>query len=71
MHHLARIKTWAFIVAATIFLTLTWATTVLAADADTDSGDGDEVSAISVLVLVGVLGAIGWLAYRRRSTRSH
>jgi hypothetical protein len=53
-----------------MFLAMTWATRALAAEADADSGDADELSAVSLLVVVGTLAALGWLAYRRRSTRS-
>jgi LPXTG-motif cell wall-anchored protein len=54
-----------------LWLAMTWVTIALAqADGDADAGDADELSAGTLLLGVAVLAVAGWLAYRRRSTRS-
>jgi hypothetical protein len=62
-------RTWLIVVSGTVLLAMTWVTVALA-QADTDEGDGDELSAASLLVVVGALAVVGWIAWRRRSTGS-
>jgi len=64
--------TWAIILISSIWLTMVWITITLAQAAvgDADGGDGDELSAVSLLLGLGALAVVGWLAYRRRSPRS-
>ena len=63
-------RTLVMIVNSSIWLTMTWVTLALAqADGDADTGDGDELSAVSLLLGLGALAGVGWIAYRRRSTR--
>jgi len=65
-----RMRTWVMIVNSSIWLTMTWVTLAFAqADGDADSSDGDELSAVSLLLGLGALAVVGWIAYRRRSTR--
>ena len=55
--------------AASILLAMTWVTVALAqVDGDADAGDGDELSAVSLLLGIGALAAVGWIVFRRRST---
>ena len=71
MPSLPRLRTWAVIVMSSLWLAMTWVTVALAqADGDADAGDADELSAGTLLLGVAVLAVAGWLAYRRRSTRS-
>ena len=68
---LPRIRMWAVILTSSLWLAMTWVTIALAqADGDGDAGDADELSAGTLLLGVAVLAVAGWLAYRRRSTRS-
>jgi len=63
-------RTLVMIVNSSIWLTMTWVTLAFAqADGDADTGDGDELSAVSLLLGLGALAVVGWIAYRRRSTR--
>ena len=63
-------RTLVMIVNSSIWLTMTWVTLAFAqADGDADTGEGDELSAVSLLLGLGVLAVVGWIAYRRRSTR--
>jgi hypothetical protein len=65
-----RMRTWVMIVNSSIWLTMTWVTLALAqADGDVDSSDGDELSAVALLLGLGALAVVAWIAYRRRSTR--
>jgi hypothetical protein len=71
MPSLPRMRTWAVMLTSSLWLAMTWVSIALAqADGDADTGDADELSAGALLLGVAVLAVAGWLAYRRRSTRS-
>ena len=56
-----------------VLLALTWLSTALAQQAggDGDGPDGDELSILAVVVGLAAVAAVGWLASRRGSSRSH
>jgi hypothetical protein len=64
---LRRMRTWLIVVSATVLLAMA-SVSVALAQVDSDEGDGDELSAASLLLVVGALAVVGWIAYRRRST---
>lgn len=67
---LPQLRTWAIVLVATACLVMTWATIALAqTDGDSDVGDGDELSGATILLGIGLLAVIGWVAYRGRSTK--
>lgn len=72
MTSLPRMRTWAIILVSAIWLAMTWVTIALAqaADGDRDGGDADELSVETLLLGIAALAVVGWLAYRRRSTRA-
>jgi hypothetical protein len=58
------------ILAVAALLAMGWITTALAQGASNGDGfDGDELS-LPIVLGVGVLVYVGWLAYRRRSAKS-
>ena len=63
---------WSLIAFVGVLLALSWVSTALAQQAggDGDGPDGDELSILAVVGLAAV-AAVGWLASRRRSSRSH
>lgn len=70
MSRLQPLSTGVIILAGVALLTMGWATTVLAQVADGDGFDGDELLSLPILLGVGVLAIVGWLAYRRRAPKS-
>ena len=65
-----RLSILPLIVMAAALLAMGWITTALAqTDSDGDGFDGDELS-LPILLGVGVLAYVGWLAYRRHAAKS-
>ena len=70
MSFVQRLSTWMLIVAAAALVALAWVSTALAeVDGDGDGFDGDEL-ALPVVLGVGVLAILGWMAFQRRSPKS-
>ncbi len=71
MSLLQRLSRWTLIVAAAALLAMGWIATALAqADGgDGDGFDGDELG-LPIVLGVGVLAVLGWMAFQRRSTKS-
>ncbi len=68
MSVLQRLSTWALILAAAGLLAMGWVTTALA-EADGDGFDGDELG-LPIVLGIGVLAILGWMTFRRRSSKS-
>ena len=68
MSVLKSVSTWALVMAVAALVAMSWVSVALA-EADGDGLDGDEILSVPLLIGVGVLGAVAWVAYRRRSTR--
>ena len=65
-----RLSTWILLATAAALLALSWMSTALAqADGDGDGLDGDELG-LPIIIGVGVLAYLGWLAFRRGSRKS-
>ena len=64
---------WSLIALVGVLLALSWVSTALAQQAggDGDGPDGDELSILAVVVGLVAVAAVGWLASRRGSSRSH
>lgn len=68
MSILRRLSTFALIMSAAALLALGWITTALA-QSDGDGFDGDELG-LPIVLGIGVLAILGWMAFRRRSPKS-
>jgi len=64
---------WSLIALVPVLLALSWLSTAIAQQAGGDGGgpDSDELSILAVLVGLAAVAAVGWLASRRGSSRSH
>ena len=70
MSFVQRLSTWMLIVAAAALVAMVWVSTAMAeVDGDGDGFDGDEL-ALPVVLGVGVLAILGWMAFQRRSPGS-
>jgi hypothetical protein len=68
MSILRRLSTFALIMSAAALLALGGITTALA-QSDGDGFDGDELG-LPIVLGIGVLAILGWMAFRRRSPKS-
>ena len=68
MSVLKSVSTWSVVIAGAALMAMS-SVSVALAEADGDGFDGDEMLSIPLLIGVGVLGAVAWALYRRRSTR--
>jgi len=68
MSLLQRLFMWALIVSAAALMALSWITTALA-ETDGDGFDGDELG-LPIVLGIGVLAILGWMAFRRGSPKS-
>ena len=68
-----RCSSWSMIALVAVLLALSWVSTALAQQAggDGDGPDGDELSILAVVGGLVAVAAVGWLASRRGSSRSH
>ncbi len=70
MSILRRLSTFALIMSAAVLLAVGWITTALApTQTDGDGFDGDELG-LPIVLGIGVLAILGWMAFRRRSPKS-
>jgi uncharacterized protein (TIGR03382 family) len=68
---LNRTARWGMMVAFAALLAISWVSSVLAqTDSDGDAFDGDEILSVPILLGMGVLAALAWSVYRRRSPKS-
>ena len=68
MSMMQRLSRWALSATAAALLALGFITTALA-QADADGFDGDELG-LPIVLGIGVLAILGWMAFRRRSPKS-
>jgi hypothetical protein len=67
---LGRVAGWVGVIAATALVAMSWVTVALAeAAGEGDGFDGDEFLSLSILIGLGILGAVAWSVYRRHSTK--
>ena len=68
-----RCSSWSMIALVAVLLALSWVSTALAQQAggDGDGPDGDELSILAVVIGLATVAAVGWVASRHRSSRSH
>jgi len=68
-----RCWSWSLTALVAVLMALSWLSTALAQQAggDGDGPDSDELSILAVVVGLAAVAAVGWLASRRGSSRSH
>ena len=71
MSLLRQLSMWAGVSSAAVLMAMSWASAALAEVGDDGDGfDGDELLSLPLLLGVGLLAALAWSVYRRRSPRS-